>query len=169
MILRWKTEWFISFFKQFIRPVTQNEFRIMRAAFMVEHRRSTNFDFMEYLTNALDDDVCEVVKISTAGWITLIAMQVVYAPVKYTGWVFFLFAVVFVMLVLIVCAKLITVVRHVTRGGRVNKLEPSVFWGEEPKKLLPVVRYTLFINSAIFAVMVRRPSGHRQLLNVSFS
>lgn len=155
--MRWPIEWIISFYKQFVNPVTQEEFRIMRASFMLEHHRSHNFDFMDYLTNALDDDVCKVVQSPTAGWVVLILALVFWAPITYTGWVFTGFAIVFVFSVLLICTKLVTVVRHVTREGRINKLEPNVFWFKNPRLLLPVVRFTLFINSAIFALLVSQP------------
>lgn len=152
-VVRWPVEWLISFFKQFINAVTQEEFRIMRAAFMLEHHRTRNFDFIEYLTKALDDDICMVVKMPVAGWVALILVLTFWAPITYTGWIFTAFTILFVFFVTLICTKLVTVVRHVTREGRINKLEPEVFWFKNPKLLLPVVRFTLFINSAIFALM----------------
>ena len=122
---------------------------------MLEHRRAQSFNFMSYLVKALDDDVCEVVKISMAGWITLVVVQTLWAPVMYAGWALLGGTILFVCSVLLICTKLIVVVRHVTREGRINKLEPSVFWFSQPRLLLPVVRFTLFVNSAIFAIMVR--------------
>lgn len=53
-------EYIISFFKQFIKPVSIEEYNIMRASFMLTHRRTANFVFMDYIMSGLDDDFSEV-------------------------------------------------------------------------------------------------------------
>lgn len=53
-------EYVISFFKQFINPVSLEEYNLMRASFMLTHRRSANFVFMDYVMAGLDNDFSEV-------------------------------------------------------------------------------------------------------------
>lgn len=53
-------EYIISFFKQFIKPISIEEFHLMRASFMLTHKRVTNFNFLDYITAGLDDDFIKV-------------------------------------------------------------------------------------------------------------
>lgn len=53
-------EWKAAFWKQFYKPISRAEFRILRCAFLTEHRASERFDFEEYLLKSLDDDISKV-------------------------------------------------------------------------------------------------------------
>ena len=57
------------------------------------------------------------------------------------------------ILLLVVNTKLVHVARYVTRGGRIHRLRPGVFWLNRPWLLLPVLKArarppaaTLFIH-----------------------
>lgn len=147
-------EYFISFFKQFLKPVSKEEFHIMRASFMLTHRRTVNFDFTEYITTALDDDFVEVVKITLSRGITVILFILFLPPIDWSTWQSngILFAPL--MLPLVVNTKLCFIVRRATRGGRVHMLDTSAFWLGRPQLLLSVINFMLFTVSLIFTTLV---------------
>ena len=51
-----------------------------------------------------------------------------------------LFTVAAGVLLVIVNTKLVHVARYVTRGGRIHRLRPGVFWLNRPWLLLPVLK-----------------------------
>jgi len=122
---------------------------------MLDHSRTTEFDFLEYLKRSLDDDVVLVVKTPTLGWLTLILCWVLWSPIRYTRVLLLLTIALNTVLIIVVSTKMVTVVRRVTNGGRVHKLESDVFWFSNPRLILPVIRYALFLNSSIVTTVVR--------------
>ena len=56
------------------------------------------------------------------------------------GWCVWLFTVAAGVALLIVNTKLVHVARFVTRGGRIHRLRPGVFWLNRPWLLLPVLK-----------------------------
>ncbi|GMH39767.1 hypothetical protein BSKO_07665 [Bryopsis sp. KO-2023] len=146
-------EYMICFVKQFIKAVSQEEFSIMRASFMYTHKRTTNFDFMDYITTGLDDDFGQVVKISVVGGLTVTTFILFFAPLNWTSWQLVWVLLAMSSLPLVVETKLVHVVRHVTRGGNVHLLTPDAFWFGKPELLLPVIKYMLFMVSIITTML----------------
>lgn len=90
--------------------------------------------------------------------LTVALFILLLAPIKWGTWQTSVVMVFIFLLPMIVTTKLVYIVRHVTRGGRVHKLDASVFWFGKPKLLLPVINFMLFMCSLAFALLVGPPS-----------
>jgi len=147
----WLQETLICFFKQFVKPVSKEEYRIMKASFMLTHKRSSRFSFRDYVLNSLDDNFAKIVNFSLSGWLALISFVLLLPPLGWTTWRYLIFQIFAILLLLAVNVKLIKIVRFVTRGGAVHELTPDIFWFKNPFFLVHVIRLMLYLNSVIFA------------------
>eukprot|EP00803_Ostreobium_quekettii_P002010 evm.model.scf_831.2 EVM.evm.TU.scf_831.2 scf_831:22604-28777(+) len=149
----WLQETMICFFKQFVKPVSREEYRIMKASFMLTHKRTSRFSFQDYVLKSLDDNFAKIVNFSLSGWLALISFVLLLPPLGWTTWRYLIFQIFAILLLLAVNVKLVAVVRYVTRGATVRQLTPDIFWFKNPCFLVHVIRLMLYLNSVIFATM----------------
>jgi len=57
--------------------------------------------------------------------------------------------------VMIICAKLLTIVMLLTRNNTLHNLTTKAFWYDNPGLLLPIIRNILFMLTAVLASVVR--------------
>lgn len=158
----WVVEYTTCLLLQFNpRPVSASDIRLMRAAFMLTHRVPAGFDFWRYVSDSMEDDFAHIVGISLEMWLTLIVFVLISGPL---GWATTLFLALAGMVLVVVNAKLISIIRHVCRGARVNQLSSNIFWWHKPDLLLHPIKYVLFLcafigGSALFFLWSFGPSS----------
>lgn len=144
----------LCFLQQFrvIKPVTELEFKMMSASFILTHRvNAKTFNFVQYIERSMEDDFSKLVGLSIAEWLFLV---LIFLLAGVTGWMASWFNILAWILCLILNTKLIHITRYVTRGGAVNKLDKSVFWFRKPQWLLPIIRAVIFSPSYLLASQV---------------
>lgn len=96
----------------------------------------------------------KVVSITLSRGLSVVLFILLLPPTDWTSWMSTMALVVFMALPMIVTTKLLYIVRHVTRGGRVHTLSEKVFWFGKPRLLLPVINFMLFTISTVYASAV---------------
>ncbi|KAK9829176.1 hypothetical protein WJX72_004342 [[Myrmecia] bisecta] len=129
--------------------IRREELSIMRASFHLTHGvDTTEFDFMAYLTDSLDDDFAQIVGLGLPMWIFIIVFILLSHKIGWCIWVFIILAG---GLLFAVNTKLIWIARYVTRGGHVHRLKPGIFWLNRPWLLLPVIKFLVFFVSFVYS------------------
>lgn len=72
----------------------------------------------------------------------------------WSAWPVLVIIVLLEAAVMIICAKLLTIVMLLTRDNTLHELTPKAFWNDNPRLLLPIIRNILFTLTAIFASIV---------------
>lgn len=108
----------------------------------------------------------QVVTINLNRGLTVAIFILLLAPIDWRTWEAAGVLILLFTLPLIVTTKLVSIVRHVTRGGHVHELDARVFWFGKPQLLLPVINFMLFMCSLVFASMVRTGIISTSILNL---
>nr|XP_027086505.1 MLO-like protein 3 isoform X1 [Coffea arabica] len=154
--------WIKCFFRQFFHSVAKVDYLTLRHGFISAHL-STNksFNFRKYIQRSLEDDFKVVVGISPFMWFVV----VIFLLVDVHGWNVFLW-VSFLPLftVLVIGTKLEVIVARlalrlqdqnsIIRGTPVVQPNDSLFWLNEPKFVLTLLHFTLFMNAFEFAFFI---------------
>ena len=145
--------------------VARREWHLMRASFLDTHRvgahRGRDFDFSAYTAASVDDDFAHITGLGLPTWLLLVGFVTLSAAI---GWAVWLLVALAGALLFAVNFKLVSVVRHVTRGGVPQALDPGVFWLGRPWLLLPAIKAAVFLiallwtNTLFFATQFGRRS-----------
>ncbi|WPT11598.1 MLO-like protein 11 [Picochlorum sp. SENEW3] len=132
--------------------VTKDQYAKLRASFMYTHKLGSSFDFLRHLIHSMEEDLSHLVGISPIFWIALILIWLISGVMGYSVMpAMIVNAVVLVLL----NAKLASIVQHVTERGRAAvMLEKDVFWFNRPTLLLQLMKISLFICSYLFASFI---------------
>lgn len=154
--------WIKCFFRQFFHSVAKVDYLTLRHGFISAHL-STNksFNFRKYIQRSLEDDFKVVVGISPFMWFVV----VIFLFVDVHGWNVYLWvSFIPLFIVLVVGTKLEVIVARmalrlqnqnsVIRGAPVVQPNDSLFWLNEPKFVLTLLHFTLFMNAFEFAFFI---------------
>lgn len=132
--------------------VTKREWHLMRASFLDTHRvgahRGRPFDFGAYTAASVDGDFASITGLGLPTWLILVGFVLLSSVIGWAVWVLVALAGA---LLLAVNWKLVSVVRHVTRGGVPHDLDPGAFWLGRPWLLLPAIKAAVFLIALLWA------------------
>ncbi|XP_022756687.1 MLO-like protein 3 [Durio zibethinus] len=161
--------WIKCFFQQFYNSVEKVDYLTLRHGFIAAHlSTNTSFNFQKYIQRSLEDDFKVVVGISPFMWF----LVTVFLLLDVHGWNVYLwvsFLPLTIVLVLgtklqVILAKMAHQVKDqnsVIRGAPLVKPNDDFFWFSQPKYVLTLLYYTLFMNAfeASFFVWVSLQYG----------
>ncbi|XP_021278284.1 MLO-like protein 3 isoform X1 [Herrania umbratica] len=161
--------WIKCFFQQFFNSVAKVDYLTLRHGFISAHlSTNTTFNFQKYIQRSLEDDFKVVVGISPLMWFFV----VIFLLMDVHGWNVFLwvsFLPLTIVLVLgtklqVVVAKMAHQVKDqnsVIQGAPLVQPNDNFFWLSQPKLVLTLLHYTLFMNAfeAAFFVWVTSQYG----------
>lgn len=104
-------------------------------------------------------ELLQVVEIPNAGWAAVIVGYTFWAPARFSSFPVLAALILIEIAVIVVCTKLVTIVRLLAANDQVHKLKPDAFWFKNPKHILPLIRIALFVDSVIFPLFVSTSSG----------
>ncbi|XP_057954438.1 MLO-like protein 3 isoform X2 [Malania oleifera] len=154
--------WIKCFFRQFFNSVAKVDYLTLRHGFISAHLSTNNsFDFQKYIQRTLDDDFKVVVGVSPFMWFVVF----IFFLVDVQGWkIYFWVSFVPLILVLILGTKLEVIVakmalelknqNNVTRGTPLVQPNDNLFWFSQPKHVLTILHFTLFVNAFEIAFFV---------------
>ncbi|EOA23810.1 hypothetical protein CARUB_v10017025mg [Capsella rubella] len=154
--------WIKCFFRQFFNSVAKVDYLTLRHGFITAHLSSNNaFNFQKYIQRSLHEDFKTIVGISPLMWLTV----VIFMLLDVYGWrVYFYMSFVPLIVVLVIGTKLemivakmaVTIKEHnnVIRGSPVVEPNDKHFWFSNPRFLLSILHYTLFLNTFEMAFFV---------------
>ncbi|XP_024384762.1 MLO-like protein 15 isoform X1 [Physcomitrium patens] len=162
------SHYFYSFFKQFGKPISEQDYLCLRYGFITHHNLNPNFDFHSYIKRSMERDFEHVVGISYYLWVFVC----IYLLVDIDGWYsYFWLAFVPLVMVLFVGTKLQLIVTSLVLRARTEasdkddlcgsaededrgvKTCPGIsprddlFWFKSPRLLLFLVHFILFQNA----------------------
>ncbi|XP_057546351.1 MLO-like protein 1 [Amaranthus tricolor] len=155
-----KRTYVISFFKHLAGILTKADYTAMRMGFTLTHcNGNQRFNFHKYMVYAYEADFKRVVSIGWFHWLFV----VISLTLNVADWnIYFWISFIPLILLLIVGTKLEQVItelaiyvaqRHSVIVGDV-RIQPSDdhFWFSQPKYVLYLIHFILFLNSFGFAV-----------------
>ncbi|VYS59417.1 unnamed protein product [Arabidopsis thaliana] len=154
--------WIKCFFRQFYNSVAKVDYLTLRHGFIFAHVSSNNaFNFQNYIQRSLHEDFKTVVGISPLMWLTV----VIFMLLDVSGWrVYFYMSFVPLIIVLVIGTKLEMIVakmavtikenNSVIRGTPLVEPNDTHFWFSNPRFLLSILHYTLFLNTFEMAFIV---------------
>ncbi|XP_010425959.1 PREDICTED: MLO-like protein 3 isoform X1 [Camelina sativa] len=154
--------WIKCFFRQFFNSVAKIDYLTLRHGFIFAHLSSNNaFNFQKYIQRSLHEDFKTIVGISPLMWLTV----VIFMLLDVYGWrVYFYMSFVPLIVVLVIGTKLemivakmaVTIKEHnnVIRGSPLVEPNDKHFWFSNPRFLLSILHYTLFLNTFEMAFFV---------------
>ncbi|KAJ6913720.1 hypothetical protein NC651_016069 [Populus alba x Populus x berolinensis] len=159
--------WMICFFRQFFHSVAKVDYLTLRHGFISAHlstRNVNHFNFQEYIQRSLDDDFKVVIGISPLMWFLVAIFLLLDVRGKY-GWnVYHWISYVPLMIVLVVGAKLEVIVAKmafriddkscVSRGTPLVQPNDNLFWFGQPRFVLVLIHFVLFVNAFEFAFFI---------------
>ncbi|KAL5764107.1 hypothetical protein ACOSP7_016455 [Xanthoceras sorbifolium] len=154
--------WIKCFFRQFINSVAKVDYLTLRHGFISAHLSTNNyFNFQNYIQRSLDDDFKLVVGISPFMWV----LMVIFMLVDVHGWHVYLWvSFVPLAIVLVLGTKLQVIVTRmalqlqnqnsVIKGAPTVQPNDNLFWFNQPRHVLTLLHYTLFVNAFELAFFV---------------
>ncbi|WVZ85809.1 hypothetical protein U9M48_032678 [Paspalum notatum var. saurae] len=158
--------WMRSFFKQFYRSVSNDDYLTMRLGFVMEHFRGhPKFNFYDYMIKALEKDFKRVVGIKWYYWIFVM----IFLLLNITGWhSYFWISLVPLALLLLIGTKLEHIINKLAyevaskqkhaagqgEAGVVVRPSDELFWFQSPRLVLVLIHFILFQNAFEFAYFV---------------
>ncbi|KAH6768270.1 Seven transmembrane MLO family protein [Perilla frutescens var. frutescens] len=154
--------WLKSFFKQFFRSVSKEDYTTLRLGFVMNHcRGNPKFNFYKYMTRALEKDFKKVVGISWYLWVFV----VLFLLLNVYGWhAYFWISFIPLVLLLAVGTKLEHIIIQLARevaqkhiaveGDLVVKPSDDHFWFHRPRLVLILIHVILFQNAFEIAVFI---------------
>ncbi|CAB72478.1 putative protein [Arabidopsis thaliana] len=148
--------------RQFYNSVAKVDYLTLRHGFIFAHVSSNNaFNFQNYIQRSLHEDFKTVVGISPLMWLTV----VIFMLLDVSGWrVYFYMSFVPLIIVLVIGTKLEMIVakmavtikenNSVIRGTPLVESNDTHFWFSNPRFLLSILHYTLFLNTFEMAFIV---------------
>ncbi|KAJ6993413.1 hypothetical protein NC653_016521 [Populus alba x Populus x berolinensis] len=154
----------ICFFRQFFHSVAKVDYLTLRHGFISAHlstRNVNHFNFQEYIQRSLDDDFKVVIGISPLMWF----MVAIFLLLDVRGWnVYHWISYVPLVIVLVVGAKLEVIVAKmafriddkscVSRGTPLVQPNDNLFWFGQPRFVLVLIHFVLFVNAFEFAFFI---------------
>ncbi|CAL9011750.1 unnamed protein product [Prunus brigantina] len=146
--------WPVCFARQFSGSISKADYMTLRNGFIeANFRKTSNFNFLKFLTRAFDDDFEQVVGIRFWIWLFSILFIFSSAHVFYNHyWLPF----IPLLIVIVLGAKLEMIITKmcvescknpVIRGCLVVKLNDDLFWFGRPHWLLHLIQFVLIQNS----------------------
>ncbi|XP_051152986.1 MLO-like protein 3 [Andrographis paniculata] len=154
--------WIKCFLRQFFNSVAKIDYLTLRHGFVSAHFSSNNiFNFQKYIQRSLEHDFKEVIGISPIMWLVV----VIFLVLDVHGWNAYLWiSFLPLIVVLFIGTKLGVIVTkmaiHLTNQNTVIRGTPLVqpnnnlFWFENPRLVLIMLHFALFMNSFEFAFFV---------------
>ncbi|XP_057984178.1 MLO-like protein 3 isoform X2 [Malania oleifera] len=155
--------WIKCFFRQFFQSVAKVDYLTLRHGFISAHlsSRHNNFNFQKYSQRSLEEDFKVVVVISPLMWLIV----VIFLLMDVHGWNVYLWvscAPLLVMLVLgtkleVIVARMALRMRNqsdVVRGAPLVRPDDSLFWFRNPRFVLTLLHFTLFMNAFEMAFFI---------------
>lgn len=156
--------WMICFFRQFFHSVAKVDYLTLRHGFISAHlstRNVNHFNFQEYIQRSLDDDFKVVVGISPLMWF----LVAIFLLLDVRGWnVYHWISYVPLVIVLVLGAKLEVIVAKmafriddqncVSRGTPLVHPNDNLFWFGQPRFVLALIHFVLFVNAFEFAFFI---------------
>ncbi|KVH90787.1 Mlo-related protein [Cynara cardunculus var. scolymus] len=154
--------WTKCFFRQFFHSVAKIDYFTLRHGFISAHLSTNNsFNFRKYIQRSLEDDFKVVVGVSPLMWF----MFVILMLVDVHGWHMYLWvSLVPLAIVLVLGTKLqVIVARMALQLKEQNKViigvplvtpNDDLFWFSNPRFVLTLVHYILFVNAFEFAFFI---------------
>ncbi|XP_057776791.1 MLO-like protein 1 [Salvia miltiorrhiza] len=152
--------WLKSFFKQFFRSVSKEDYTTLRLGFVMNHcRGNPKFNFYKYMTRALENDFKKVVGISWYLWVFV----VLFLLLNVYGWhAYFWISFAPLILLLALGTKLEHIIIQLARevaekhiaveGDLVVSPSDDHFWFHRPRLVLVLIHVILFQNAFEIAV-----------------
>ncbi|XP_043709469.1 MLO-like protein 3 [Telopea speciosissima] len=147
--------WIKCFFRQFFNSVAKVDYLTLRHGFIAAHLPThSNFNFQQYIQRSLEDDFKVVVGISPPMWLAV----VIFMLADVHGWHMYLWvAYAPLIFVLTLGTKLEVIVARmalqlkdlniVITGAPVVQPNDNLFWFSQPKFVLTLLHFTLFMNA----------------------
>lgn len=132
-------------------PLRRAEYEVVRASWIATHDLRRDFDFYNYVSSSIGEDYSEVVGVSAELWVIIMVSVLLWGII---GWTMAWGIVVVAVVMMVLNAKLIWIVRQITRGGTANRIDSALFWFRAPWLLLPLIRVLLFSSSFVFTGLV---------------
>ncbi|KAI5666217.1 hypothetical protein M9H77_16070 [Catharanthus roseus] len=154
--------WIKCFFRQFFNSVAKVDYLTLRHGFISTHlSTNSSFNFQKYIQRSLEDDFKAVVGISPSMWFTV----VIFLLVDVHGWNIYLWVSFLpLIIVLVIGTKLEVVVARmalrlqeqstVIRGTPLVQPNDSLFWFSQPRFVLTLLHFTLFMNAFQLAFFI---------------
>ncbi|XP_062005890.1 MLO-like protein 5 [Rosa rugosa] len=147
--------WPACFARQFGGSISKVDYMTLRNGFIVANcTEGSNFNFLNFLVRAFDDDFEQVVGIKLWIWISSTLFMFFNAHVFYN---YYWLPFIPLLIVLVVGTKLQVVITNmcvesyeknpVIRGSFVVKLKDGLFWFSQPNWLLHLLQFVLIQNS----------------------
>mmetsp|Transcript_29769 Transcript_29769/g.95736 ORF Transcript_29769/g.95736 Transcript_29769/m.95736 type:complete len:628 (-) Transcript_29769:241-2124(-) len=134
--------------KQFLKSVSEEEFRIMTQSFASTHSTMSSFRFTVYVRACMHEDFVAVVGLQWTDWSILILLVLLSAPFSFAETVLQLSAI---GITTVAGAKLVYIILMTVKDGVVDKLDSNLFWFGSPHWLLSLIRYVLFVNALVIS------------------
>ncbi|GAQ83221.1 seven transmembrane MLO family protein [Klebsormidium nitens] len=158
----WILDWAHCFLKSFTQAVAKADYKALRIAFCTYHNLSHDgFAFHKFLLRSLEADYSHVVGVTPFMWLFVVFFVIFDIP---QGHIVFWLPDIFVMIILLVGAKLARVVQVLARDIDVERMGPcvgahlrprnSLFWFQRPSIMLNLMHFTLFTNSFQLASII---------------
>lgn len=94
-------------------------------------------------------------QIPLTGWLLIVVGYTMWPVANWSAWPVLVIIVFLEAAVMIICAKLLTIVMLLTRNNTLHNLTTKAFWYDNPGLLLPIIRNILFMLTAVLASVVR--------------
>ncbi|XP_050242918.1 MLO-like protein 3 [Quercus robur] len=155
--------WIKCFFRQFIHSVAKVDYLTLRHGFISAHlsSRLDNFNFKNYIQRSLEEDFKAVVGISPLMWFLVVLLLLLDV---YNWNVFLWVSYIPLLIVLVLGAKLEVIVErmalqtkdqnNVIIGTPLVRPNDGYFWFGQPRFVLTLIHYTLFVNAFEFAFFI---------------
>ncbi|CAM8920371.1 unnamed protein product [Rhodiola kirilowii] len=156
--------WTVCFFRQFFRSVTKVDYLTLRHGFIAAHLApgtETKFDFQKYIRRSLEEDFKVVVGISPLIWF----FAVLFLMTNTNGWYAYLWLpFIPLIIILLVSTKLQVIITRmgvriaergdVVKGTPVVQPGDDLFWFNNPRFMLFLIHFCLFLNAFQLAFFV---------------
>ncbi|XP_030549722.1 MLO-like protein 11 [Rhodamnia argentea] len=145
--------WVTCFFRQFGHSVVRDDYLTLRKGFIMNHNLPPKYDFHSYMIRSMEEEFQRIVGVSGPLWGFVVAFMLF--NIKGSN-LYFWIAIIPIMLVLLVGAKLQHVIATlslenagITGFFSGTKLRPrdELFWFKKPELLLSLIHFILFQNA----------------------
>ncbi|KAL3688985.1 hypothetical protein R1sor_015294 [Riccia sorocarpa] len=150
--------WLACFFRQFGSSVRKEDYLSLRLGFIKTHGTGKDFNFHSYMVRCMDDEFHQVVGISITLWVFMLLFLLFNVDgVNLYFWISF----IPVIIVLVVGAKLQHIIatlaiENAVNGNPSSSIKPrdDLFWFSNPKLVLNLIHFVLFVNAFIIATVI---------------
>ncbi|KAH1067097.1 hypothetical protein J1N35_032084 [Gossypium stocksii] len=154
--------WTKCFFQQFFNSVAKVDYLTLRHGFVATHLSiGSSFNFQKYIQRSLEDDFKIIVGISPFMWF----LVVIFLLVDVHGWNVYLWVSFLPLTIVLIMGTKLQVIlakmahrvenqNSVIQGAPLVQPNDNFFWFNNPKFVLTLLHYTLFMNAFEVAFFV---------------